>query len=192
MTLCNPMDCNLPGFPAHGVFPAEILEQIAISQPRDQTRISPVSLLVRDSLPLSHRRSRGQVGDTCLPGELSYTEMTVPPQVFHRKHFYLKQSLKAFIILTMCQRIIMVRKMAVNFIWPDFLYCFRIRICKNKPCLPVFRISPFQCTSLPYFLAQFVTLTIGVLKSLVERGSPLEPAKEHPSTPPPLASAVQS
>ena len=45
---------------------------------------------------------------------------------------------------------------------------------------------------LVHILAQFVTLTIGVLKSLVERGSPLEPAKEHPSTPPPLASAVQS
>lgn len=77
--------------------------------------------------------------------------------------------------------------MAVNFIWPDFLYCFRVRICENKPCLPVFRISPFSAR---YILAVFpctvcYPLTIGVLKSLVERGrSPLEPAKEHPSTPP--------
>lgn len=91
------------------------------------------------------------------------------------------------------KRIIMSWKMAVTLSgW--FFILFRVRICEkiNHVCQSS-RISPFECTSLPYFLAQFVTLTIGVLKSLVERGrSPLEPAKEHPSTPPPLASAVQS
>lgn len=46
----------------------------------------------------------------------------------------------------------MVRKMAVNFIWPAFLYYFRIRICKNKPCLPVFRISLFLVHVLAIFL----------------------------------------
>jgi len=41
-TLCNPMDCSLPGFSVHGIFQAKILEWGAISfskgsaQPRDQ------------------------------------------------------------------------------------------------------------------------------------------------------------
>ena len=50
-TLCNPMDCNLPGSSIHGIFQSKILKQIAISfsrgfsQPRDQTHVSFVSCL---------------------------------------------------------------------------------------------------------------------------------------------------
>ena len=45
-TVCDPMDCSLPGSSVHGIFPARILEWVAIpfskgsSWPRDQTRIS--------------------------------------------------------------------------------------------------------------------------------------------------------
>ena len=45
-TLCNPMDCGLPGFSVHGILQARILEWIAIpfsmgsSQLRDQTQLS--------------------------------------------------------------------------------------------------------------------------------------------------------
>ena len=45
-TLCDPMDCSLPGFSVHGIFQARILEWVAISfsrrssQPRDWTRVS--------------------------------------------------------------------------------------------------------------------------------------------------------
>ena len=48
LTLCNPMDCRLPGFSVHGVFQVRKLEWVAISfsrrssQPRDQTHISCV------------------------------------------------------------------------------------------------------------------------------------------------------
>ena len=41
-TLCDPMDCGPTGSHVHGIFPARILEQVAISfsrrssQPRDQ------------------------------------------------------------------------------------------------------------------------------------------------------------
>ena len=41
LTLCDPMDCSLPGSPVHGIFQATILEYVAISssrgssQPRD-------------------------------------------------------------------------------------------------------------------------------------------------------------
>ena len=45
-TLCNPMDCGLPGSLVHGIFQARVLEWVAISfsrgssLPSDRTRIS--------------------------------------------------------------------------------------------------------------------------------------------------------
>ena len=33
-TLCDPMDCNLPGFSVHGIFQARVLEWVAISYSR--------------------------------------------------------------------------------------------------------------------------------------------------------------
>ena len=47
--LCDPLDCNLPGFSVHGVLPARILEWVAMpfsrgsSWPRDRTHVSCVS-----------------------------------------------------------------------------------------------------------------------------------------------------
>ena len=47
-TLCDPMDCSLPGSSVHGIFQAIVLEWIAISfskgssQPRDQTWVSRI------------------------------------------------------------------------------------------------------------------------------------------------------
>ena len=46
LTLCDPMDCSLPGPSVHGVFQARMLEWVAISysrrssQPRDQGHVS--------------------------------------------------------------------------------------------------------------------------------------------------------
>ena len=47
LTLCDPMDCSLPGSSVYGIFQAQILEQVAIislsrwsSQPRDRTWVS--------------------------------------------------------------------------------------------------------------------------------------------------------
>ena len=46
LTLCDPIDCSLPGPPVHGIFQAIVLEWIAISlsrgssQPRAQTQVS--------------------------------------------------------------------------------------------------------------------------------------------------------
>ena len=45
-TLCDPMDCSLPGFSVHGILQARIVEWVTISfsrgssQPGDQTRVS--------------------------------------------------------------------------------------------------------------------------------------------------------
>ena len=50
LTLCNPMDCSLPGSSVHGIFQARILERVAISSsrgsswPRDQTCISCICI----------------------------------------------------------------------------------------------------------------------------------------------------
>ena len=47
-TLCDPMDCGLPGSSVHGIFLARILEQVAVSvsrrssQPRDGTLVSHI------------------------------------------------------------------------------------------------------------------------------------------------------
>ena len=49
LTLCNPIDWSLPGSSVHGVFPARVLERVAISYfskyswPRDGTHVSWVS-----------------------------------------------------------------------------------------------------------------------------------------------------
>ena len=48
-TLCNPMDCSLPGSSVCGILQASILEWVAIpfsraaSQPRDQTGVSCIA-----------------------------------------------------------------------------------------------------------------------------------------------------
>ena len=48
LTLCNPVDCSLPGFSVHGIFQAIVMEWIAISffrgssWPRDRTRVSHI------------------------------------------------------------------------------------------------------------------------------------------------------
>ena len=55
-TLCDPMDCSLPGSSVHGILQARILEWAAISfsrgssQPRDWTCISYVSCIGRQVL----------------------------------------------------------------------------------------------------------------------------------------------
>ena len=47
-TLCDPMDCSLPGFSVHGILQARILEWVTISfsrgssRPRDRTRVSHI------------------------------------------------------------------------------------------------------------------------------------------------------
>ena len=49
LTLCDPMDCNLPGSSIHEIFQARVLEWVAISfsrgssQPRDQSRVSCIA-----------------------------------------------------------------------------------------------------------------------------------------------------
>ena len=54
LTLCYPIDCNLPGSSVHGIFQIRILEWVAIpfsrgsSRPKDQTW---VSCTAGDSLP---------------------------------------------------------------------------------------------------------------------------------------------
>ena len=48
-TLCDPVDCSLPGSSVHGIFQARVLEWVAIpfprgsSQPRDRTLVSCIT-----------------------------------------------------------------------------------------------------------------------------------------------------
>ena len=56
LTLCNPMDCNLPGSSVHGILQARIQEWVATSfsrgssQSKDWTRVSRVSCIGRPVL----------------------------------------------------------------------------------------------------------------------------------------------
>ena len=47
LTLCDPVDCSLPGSSVHGVLQARILEWVAILSTRDlpDSRIEPASLM---------------------------------------------------------------------------------------------------------------------------------------------------
>ena len=53
LTLCDPMNCSLPGSSVHGILQARILKWVAIScswrssRPRDQIHISYVSCIGR-------------------------------------------------------------------------------------------------------------------------------------------------
>ena len=48
-TLCNPMECSLPGFSVHGDVQARLLEQVTMNlsrgsfQPRDLTQVSHIA-----------------------------------------------------------------------------------------------------------------------------------------------------
>ena len=49
LTLCDPMECSLPGSSVHGIFQASVLEWVTLSfssgssQPRDQTWVSHIA-----------------------------------------------------------------------------------------------------------------------------------------------------
>ena len=47
LTLCDPMDCSLPGSSVHGILQARILERVAFPPPGDlpDTGIKPMSLV---------------------------------------------------------------------------------------------------------------------------------------------------
>ena len=56
-TLCDPMDCSLPGSSIHGIFQARVSEWVAISfprgssQPRDRTQVYLPALQADALLP---------------------------------------------------------------------------------------------------------------------------------------------
>ena len=62
LTLCEPVDCSLPGSSVHGIFQARILEWVAIPSPGNLPApgidLAPPASQA-DSLPLSHLGSRG-------------------------------------------------------------------------------------------------------------------------------------
>ena len=99
-TLCNPMDCSLPGSMVHGIFQARILEWAAISfsrgssQPRDQTWVSCIAdrrftiwatrealqdgrrgkIVFRIQHHTHQRCSQGSNKNLCPPGDPTETE----------------------------------------------------------------------------------------------------------------------
>ena len=78
LTLCNPMDCILPGSSVHGIFQARILEWVSMSvsrgsfQPRDWTRITCIGRQITN-LPLCYLESPS----------LIIKEMQIKPMRYH-------------------------------------------------------------------------------------------------------------
>ena len=69
-TLCNPMDCSLPGSSVHGIIPAKILEWVAISSSRDL--FDP-----------------GIVCDSCIGRQMLYQSQVSPNQEYKGKKLWL-------------------------------------------------------------------------------------------------------
>ena len=74
LTLCDPMDCSLPGSSVHGIFQARVLEWVAIffskrsSQPRDRNWVSTLQADVLLSEPLGGQVSHiSGIKQYCLP-----------------------------------------------------------------------------------------------------------------------------
>ena len=101
LTLWDPTDCSPPGSSVQGIFPARILEWVAISSsrgsswPRDGTRVSYISWI--DQRILYHWATReapqytlGMAKDICWEmaslGFVGQTRPRVPPSPTPRKH----------------------------------------------------------------------------------------------------------
>ena len=98
LTLCNPMDCSLPGSSVLGIFQAPVLEWIAISfsressQPRAQTRVSHIvdrgfTVWAAVHLKLTHhcksaissvQFSHSVIFNSLQPHELQHTTLSCP------------------------------------------------------------------------------------------------------------------
>ena len=69
-TLCDPMDCSLPGSSIHGILQARILEWIAISFSRGSFQIAATAAKSLQSYPTLCDPIDGSPPDSPLPGIL--------------------------------------------------------------------------------------------------------------------------
>ena len=86
LTLCDPMDCSLPGSSIHGIFQVSVLEWVAISfskgssQPRDLTQVSCIAnrcftIWATSSVQFSH----SVMSDSLWPHESQHARPPCPP-----------------------------------------------------------------------------------------------------------------
>ena len=88
-TLCNPMDCSLPGSSVHGILQARILEWTAIpfyrgcSQPTDQIQVSRIAdgffTISANREALEHWRGLCRVMSCRVVKSLSHVQLFVTP-----------------------------------------------------------------------------------------------------------------
>jgi len=85
-TLCDPVDCRLPGFSVHGILQARILEWVTISfsrgssQPRDWIRVSSVGDR-RFNLWATREGKVFSLAETNCSTVYSYSRNDAPPSV---------------------------------------------------------------------------------------------------------------
>ena len=89
LTLCNPIDCNLPGTSVHGILQARTLECVFVPsrgspQPRDEPRCP---MLQADSLPSEPPEKSKNTG----VGSLSFLQGNFPTQELNHCRWILCQ-----------------------------------------------------------------------------------------------------
>ena len=88
LTLCDPMDCSLPGSYVHGILQARILEWVAVpfsrgsSQPRDWTQVSHIA----DSL-LSEPPGKANSSICCDKNKFNLFWEKIPPSLLDKGKF---------------------------------------------------------------------------------------------------------
>ena len=91
LTLCDPMDCSLPGSSVHGISQARTLEWVAISFPGDlpDSWIKPESPALQvDSLPANHPGSPTQSLRLSLNIPCSRKSSMISPRKVSCHHLY--------------------------------------------------------------------------------------------------------
>ena len=139
-TLCDPMDCNLPGSSVHGIFQAKILEWVAISYsrgsspPRNLTQVSCIAGMIL--YYLSWPPGKPSVFtiaylDPKAPRKtLSYVDGCQIIDI-HRGYILLDTSLKS---LQFCVFLYMASEnIQAYFYFPNIPYCFNIIYRKLDP-----------------------------------------------------------
>ena len=128
-TLCDPMDCSLPGSSVHGIPQARILEWVALpfsrgsSQPRDQTQVSHI---ICDSLwaeppgkpPKGGRRRNSKWSQVVHPHSFSYQIKDHKPQAHDAVEIFTQHRSSAYVFSLLIYLILGL--LLLMFLWKTF------------------------------------------------------------------------
>ena len=132
LTLCDPVDCNLPGISVHGILQARILEWVAIpfsrgcSQPRDWIHISCIGRQVLHTEPPGKPHSCLEVVSYNAISALSVVIASFPFIVL----YIVYSSIFSWWVSFISVLIFMISSLLVTlgFVCTSFSSCFRCKV----------------------------------------------------------------